>query len=140
MPGERELREAKQFAVSGDQPAALKKYQEIVSNFPEMGDEALFRMGLLLAHSKENRSDYRKSLDAFRTMLDKYPRSIFRDEAEAMMALINELLGKEQKVRSLQKQTETWEKKADTLERKIEQMKEIDLEVELKKRRLQPHK
>ncbi|MFA6413692.1 MAG: tetratricopeptide repeat protein [Syntrophales bacterium] len=133
LVGKQELSEAKQSALRGDQTAALKKYEQILNAYPEMGDQALFRMGILYAKPTVGKSDYRKSLDAFQAILDKYPHSDFKEEAQVMVALINEL-------RASQKQTDAWGKKSENLKQKIEQMKEIDRDEELKKRRLKPIK
>ena len=95
------------------------------------GDQALFRTAILYAQPKAGKSDYQKSLDVFQTMLERYPQSSLKEEAGVMVALIKEL-------RKAQQQTDAWEKKAETLKQRIEKMKKIDQDIELKKRRLRP--
>ena len=131
LEGKQELDDAKQMALHGDQDAAVKKYAQIVSDYPEMGDQALFRTAILYAQPKAGKSDYQKSLDVFQTMLERYPQSSLKEEAGVMVALIKEL-------RKAQQQTDAWEKKAETLKQRIEKMKKIDQDIELKKRRLRP--
>jgi len=140
LTGKQDLSEAKQLAMHGDQTEALKKYEQILKTFPEMGDQTLFWMGVLYAQPRGGKSDYQKSLDVFQAILDKYPHSDLREEARVMAALIKELLNQEQSIRTSQKQTDAWEKKAEALKQKIEQMKKIDRDIELKKRRLKPPK
>ena len=142
-----DIREAENLASSGDYTGALKKYEQVLNRFPELGDEALFAMGLIRVRVGYARGDYRGALDNFQRLTRDYPQSSFRDEAESWTSLITAFINGEQKIKALQKQTETLERKSETLERKtellekrIEQMKEIDRSVEAKKRKLLPKK
>lgn len=133
LVGKEELWGAKKLALCGDKARALKKYEHVSKTFPEIGDQALFGMGVLYAESGTGKGDYKKSLDVFQAILERYPRSDLKEETRVMIALINELLAS-------RKQAESWEKEAETLKQQIEQMKEIDRDVERKIRRLKPLK
>lgn len=145
LEGKQELEDAKQMAMRGESDAALKKYEQIGREYPQMGDQALFWTAVLYIQPGAGKGDYRKSLEGFQGVIDKYPKSGLREEAVVMAALIKEMLASQQKIGTWQKKTDAserkadaWERKAETLQKQIEKMKQIDQDVERKKRRLRP--
>jgi len=157
--GKLELDRANQFLAVGEHQAALRQYEEIAERFPELADQALFRMGLLYARPKDAPADYQKASASLQKLMRHHPGSQYRQDSELLIMLIQDIMSREQKMRGLQQdserlnmiiqdsaakeqrikglqnQTSILEKKVDALEKQIEKMKEIDLNVEAKKRK-----
>jgi tetratricopeptide (TPR) repeat protein len=134
--------QANHYLEGGDYDAALKQYREIVALYPQAADEALFGMGCLYAHPRNPQRDYQKSLEAFRRVVNEYPRSSYRVSAEALLSVFDEAVDRNSQTTSQKKQVETLEKQVGTLEKQveglqkqIEQMKEIDRSLEEKRRK-----
>jgi tetratricopeptide (TPR) repeat protein len=133
--------QADHYRAGGDYDAALKQYREIIELYPQAADEAYFGMGCLYAHPRNPQQDYQKSLEAFRRVVDDYPRSYYRQAAEAFLSVVGEAANRNSQAASQKKQLETLEKQVGTLEKQIEglqkqieQMKEIDRSLEEKRR------
>jgi len=134
--------QANHHLAGGNYQAALKQYQEITELYPQAADEALFGMGCLYAHPRNPQRDTRKSLEAFRRVVNDYPRSPYRASAEALLSVVGEAVDRNGQITSQKKQVETLEKQVGTLEKQveglqkqIEQMKEIDRSLEEKRRK-----
>jgi len=141
--------QADHHLAGGDYQAALKQYQEITELYPQAADEALFGMGCLYAHPRNPQRDYQKALDAFRRVVNDYPRSKYREPAEALLSVVGEAASQNSQAASQKKHVETLEKHVETLEKQvdgqqkqieglqkqIEQMKEIDRSLEEKRRK-----
>ncbi|HEX9158535.1 MAG TPA: tetratricopeptide repeat protein, partial [Syntrophales bacterium] len=132
--------QADHHLAGGDYQAALKQYREITELYPQAADEALFGMGCLYAHPRNPQRDYQKSLDAFRRVVNDYPRSKYREPAEALLSVVGEAASQNSQAASQKKQVEALEKQLDVqqkqiegLQKQIEQMKEIDRSLEEKR-------
>jgi len=105
-----------------DYDGSLKENQRILSlsgqNPP--GDEALFNMGLIYAHFGNPKKDNGKSLSFFRKLTKDYPRSPLAVQAMIWMGILQEN----------EKLTQTIQK----LNQVIEESKQVDIEIEEKKR------
>ena len=120
--------QADHYLAGGDYQAALKQYREITELYPQAADEALFEMGCLYAHPKNPQRDYQKSLDAFRRVVNDFPRSRYRETADALLSVVGEAASRDNLAASQKKQVES-------LQKQIEQMKEIDRSLEEKRRK-----
>lgn len=127
--------QADHYLAGGDYQAALKQYQEITELYPQAADEALFGMGCLYAHPRNPQRDYGKSLDAFRRVVNDFPRSRYREAADALLSVVGEAANRNNQAASQKKQIETLEKQVEGLQKQIEQMKEIDRSLEEKRRK-----
>ncbi len=89
---------------------ALEEYQRALALSPRKspGDEALFDMGLVFAYYDNPNRDYKTSLEFFRMLIAEFPQSPLIDQARA------------------------W---ADVLQT-IEKTKQVDIEIEEKKKEL----
>jgi len=78
---------------AGDFEKALKRNQEILAMSPKThpGDEALFNIGLIYAHSENPQKDYKKSADYFRRLLKEFPRSTFIEEAKMWIGVLQDI-------------------------------------------------
>ncbi len=83
-------------------------------------DEALFKMGLSYAHPANPQRDYTKSLGFFKKLLNDFPESALAEQTKAWIAVLQEN----------RKLGETVEK----LNEMIEKSKQVDFELEEKKR------
>jgi L,D-peptidoglycan transpeptidase YkuD (ErfK/YbiS/YcfS/YnhG family) len=121
--------------------ASLDKYSEIAEKYPAKADRALFEMGIVYAHPRNERKDYQKSLDCFQKLIKEYPGSEYRQNGEMMIfnirnvvlkdqttaaqqmqieTLRHEIQDKENEIVTLQNKVEASEKKTEAYEKKIE--------------------
>ena len=83
---------SQKLLAQGDYEGALKDNQKVLSlsgNKPP-GDEALFNMGLIYAHSGNPRKDYRKSLSSFKKLVEGYPESPWVEQAKIWTEMLQE--------------------------------------------------
>lgn len=144
--------QGEEFIIRGEYQAALEKNQEMLKSSPQMGDLALFRMGLIYANPKNPDKNYEKSLAYFYRLIKEFPESNLRNQAETWASLLKEMTEKDKtiieqnkkiddlmkKINALQEENETILKKINILQRQKEKLKEIDLTIEEKKRKSIP--
>jgi len=105
-----------------DYEGAFREAQKVLAlsgkNAP--GDEALYYMGLIFAHSGNPKKDYGRSIAFFRRMIKEYPQSPLTEQARIWIGMIQE---NEKLNQTIQK-----------LNQVIEDSKRVDIEIEEKKR------
>ena len=132
--------EANDLFHQGSYTASLDKYSEIAEKYPAKADRALFEMGILHAHPKNQQKDYQKALECFQKLIKDYPGSEYRQNSEMMIfnitnvalkdttiavqqvqieTLQHKVQGKEIEIVTLQKTIEAFEKKIEALEKKF---------------------
>jgi tetratricopeptide (TPR) repeat protein len=132
--------EANDLFHQGNYTASLDKYSEITEKFPDKADRALFEMGIVYAHPRNERKDYQKSLECFQKLIKEYPGSEYRQNSEMMIfnirnvvlkdqtiaaqqmqieTLRHEIQGKENEIVTLQKKMEASEKRIEALDQKF---------------------
>jgi tetratricopeptide (TPR) repeat protein len=137
----RTFAEANELFYQGSYTATLDKYSEIMEKYPAKADRALFEMGIVYAHPKNEQKDYQKSLECFQKLIREYPESGYRQNSEMMMfnirnvvfkdqtiaaqqmqieTLGHEVQGKEDEILALQKKTEAFEKQIEAFEKQIQ--------------------
>ena len=122
-PEAREVfRRAQDLFVQGDYEGALRENQKVLSQLGNKppGDEALFNIGLIYAHSGNPKKDYAKSLSSFRKMIKDYPKSSWGNQAKIWTGMLQEY--------------EKLNRAVEELTLVIEKSKQVDLEIEQKKR------
>jgi tetratricopeptide (TPR) repeat protein len=116
------LGQAEQLLKQGDFEASLKENQRVLSisgkNPP--GDRALFNMGLIYADRENPKKDCEKALLFFSKVLKDYSQSPLAEEAKIWVGLLRE------RIEVLQEN--------EKLKKVIENLKQVDIEVEEKKR------
>jgi len=126
--------EANDLFHQGSYTASLDKYSEITEKYPAKADRALFEMGIIYAHPKNERKDYQKSLECFQKLIKEYPGSEYRQNSEMMIFNIRNVVLKDQTIAAQQMQIETLrhevqgkeneivtrQKKMEALEKKME--------------------
>ena len=133
--GHEHLDVAEKLMIKGDFEGALKEDEEVVRLFPGVspGDCALFHMGLIRAHPDNPQRDYKKALECFRRLVRDFPRSALEEKARVWIGAIDELTRRESRIKDL-------EKTVSALENRLKALKEIDINVEEKKREGLPGK
>jgi TPR repeat protein len=134
---ENALREAEVLFYQGDYRASLQAFRKELGESSRSEsraagksvDEALFYMGLIYTAPKYPERDYQKSLDIFLRLARDFPDSRYREEAERYSNLLKEILGRDKRIRLLKREV-------DLLGSQIGRMKEIDLDVEEKRRNI----
>ncbi len=132
--------EANDLFHQGSYTASLDKYSVIIKKYPEKADRALFEMGIIHAHPKNQQKDYQKSLECFQKLIKDYPGSEYRQNSEMMVfnirnvalkdstiaaqqvqieTLQHKVQGKQNEIVTLQKTIEAFEKKTEALEKKV---------------------
>jgi len=119
--------EANDLFHRGSYTASLEKYSKIIEKYPTKADRALFEMGIIHAHPKNQQKDYRKSLECFQKLIKDYPGSEYRQNSEMMIFNIGNVGLKDTTIAAQQAQIETLqhkvqgkEKEIVTLQKKIE--------------------
>ena len=115
--------EANDLFYQGSYTASLDKYSEIIEKYPAKADRALFEMGIIYAHPKNDQKDYRKSLECFQKLIKDYPESVYRQNSEMMMFNIRNVALKDQTIAAQQMQIETLQHKVQGKENEIVTLK-----------------
>jgi tetratricopeptide (TPR) repeat protein len=101
--------------AQGDFEASLSEMEKALSLSPSspLEDETLYTLGLMYAHYANPKRDYQRSLEFFRRLLKDHPKSPWAEQAKIWIAVIEE---------------------NEKLNQVIEKSKQVDLEIEQKKR------
>ncbi len=99
--------EANDLFHQGSYTASLDKYSAIHKKYPAEADRALFEMGIIYAHPRNERKDYQKSLECFQKLIKEYPGSEYRQNSEMMIFNIRNVVLKDQTIAAQQMQIET---------------------------------
>jgi tetratricopeptide (TPR) repeat protein len=101
--------------AAGDFEGFISENQKVLSlahpRSPK--DEALFNLGLVYAHEGNPKKDYSKSLEYFKRLIHDCPRSSLVEQAKIWVGLLQEY---------------------DSLNQVIQKLKQVDIEVEERKR------
>ena len=120
--GREALSHGQELLARGDYEGALRENQKVLSlssgKPPE--DEALFNMGLIYAHPGNPKRDYGKSLGFLKKMMRDYPKSPWGEQAKIWTGVLQE--------------NEKLNKTIEKLHHVIEESKQVDIEIEEKKR------
>jgi outer membrane protein assembly factor BamD (BamD/ComL family) len=111
----------------GNFSAAAVQYDQIISRYPQVGDRALFQLGMIYLLPQNRQKDYSKALEYFQRLAADYPQSRYRRTGDAFIALIADIAGVDKRVSSQRKQIEK-------LEQQLEQLKEVDINLNQRKK------
>ena len=111
---ERLLRGQKLLA-QGDYEGAILENQKVLSmaTYRPPGDEALFNMGLIYAHSGNPKKDFEKSIEFFKKLIKDYPESPLVEQSKIWVEVLQ---------------------KNEELNQVIQKLKQVDIEIEERKR------
>ncbi|NWG02974.1 MAG: tetratricopeptide repeat protein [Syntrophaceae bacterium] len=114
--GRDHILQSNKFLAQGNYEGAVGENQKILTatdpRFPK--DEALFNLGLIYAHLGNPQRDIDKSIDYFNRLLKAYPKSTLVDQAKIWIGILQE---------------------NGELNRLIQKLKQVDIEVEEMKRK-----
>lgn len=113
----------KELLARGDYAGSLRENQRVLSSSRGRppGDEALFNMGLIHSHFGNPKKDYKRALGFFKKLTKDYPQSPRVEQAKIFVNMLEEnerLIEKDKKLNEM-----------------IRMLKEVDLEIEEKKRK-----
>lgn len=118
------FREANDFFSQGNFRASLGAYERIVEQYPQEADRALFEMGIIYAHPKNEQKDYQKSLGCFQKIMKEYPESRYRHESERMIFHLSTLTMKDAKITSQQAQIASLQREVKSREAELGALRE----------------
>ena len=136
--GEGRLARAETLLAEGKYEEAISKAREVLRLYPRtLGDEALFRMGLIYVYPENPDQDYERSLKCFQRVIKEYPQSKLRNQAKVWAYVLREIMDKERKIGELKGKVKELQSQAEKLKDQLLRLKEIDLGIEKKKSREQ---
>jgi outer membrane protein assembly factor BamD (BamD/ComL family) len=146
---------AKSLLLWGEYKASLGEAQKVLNARSKvLGGEALFLVGLIYAFPDNPDRDYKISIERFRRLIEQFPRSGLKDQAEMMVMYIGQVMERDKKLREFQKkngrllsacnkekakaqeltkEAERLHEEVQKLREQLVKLKEIDLVIEEKK-------
>lgn len=118
------FKEANDLFNQGSYREALGTYEQIVSTHSASNDRALFEMGIIHAHPRNEQKDYQKSLECFQRIVRDFPQSEYRRDSEMMIFQIHNVSLKDQTIAAQQTQIETFRQMIKTREQEITALRE----------------
>ena len=85
---------------------SLRKYEQIIEKHPAVTDRALFEMGIIYAHPRNEQKNYQKSLDCFHKIVKDFPDSKYRRDSQMMIFQIHNIINKDKIISAQQTQIE----------------------------------
>jgi len=129
-----DFRKANDYAKKGNYKASLGEYEKIMAQYPRVGDRALFEMGIIYLSARNQHKDYQKSLEYFQKLMKNYPDSEYRQTSGAMIFLLTEITSKDKRMVSQKRQIDELVQQVEAAEKKIEQLKEVDMDLKQRKK------
>jgi hypothetical protein len=149
-PGEEEklLLQTESSSDSIDIAQYMAYWRDMLERFPNTrGDQALYAIGLAYAYPKNPDANYETSMNMFKTLIEKYPESVFTTKAKILTSILErsikekkEMDKKNKEIIMLKNELKSQDKKISDLLNQIEGLKEIDLGIEEEKRKILPEK
>jgi len=136
---------ARKLLEQGDYEGALKENRKILTSYENIppGDEALFNLGIIYAHYGYPDRDRRKSIVFFQRLVRVFPQSPLARKAKIWMGLLHENGRLSEEIEELKKTTgkiklknEGLIQRIEELERTISETKQVDIEIDQKKKEL----
>ena len=115
------LDEANQTFNAGNYPEAIKAYENYLQRQPsgEYGDQALYQLAIAYAWPGTGSTDQNKSITVLKQLIEQYPASPYRIQANLFLSLQSELL-------QLTADAQKRERLVKQLTTEIDKVKQID--------------
>jgi len=155
--GERSLAYARNFMAIGLYKVSLEKSESVLKQYPRsLGDQALLNLGLLYAHPAYPEADVQKSIKYFQRLIEEYPESILKVEAEIWILVLQDRMlrdreiseltdkidalkkatkGEKDKLKKMQLKVSELQNQVKELKNQIDRLKSVDIRIEEKKRK-----
>ena len=141
LQGQQLLDEGMDQMADRQYEGSMAKNLTVLSNYPHsLADQALFQIGLLYAHPQNPDRNFEKSLKSFNKILNGFPESRLRHQAQLWVLFIGDVIDKEQKIGILNSKNASLERivkqhkiEINILQKKIETQKNDALIVSLEK-------
>jgi len=124
------LERGQRLLAQGNYEDAVKENQRVLSVFENKApaDEALFNLALIHSHVENPQKDYRKAMNLFSKLVKDYPQSPFAEQSKVWIGVL-------QVHDKLSQENEKLTQANQKLTELIERSKQVDLEIEEKKRK-----
>ena len=135
LQGKQETNEAmglaRRYLEKGDYDAAERENIRIISTCANMypADEAFLNLGLIYAHPGNPKRDPDKAAASFKNLLTFFPESRFAGQAKILLGVVY-------RYEKMTQENERLEKEVQELKASIKKAKQIDLELDMKKKEL----
>lgn len=152
--GREHLLTAHHLLARRDYSGSLKANQRAFSSHDHIpvADEALFNTGMIYAHYGYPKKDYKKSLDCFKRLVSIFPESRFAAQAAIWIEILQENERTKGEVEEsdrtvkeynlenqrLQLENQRLQREIEELNRTIHKSKQVDIEIDEKRKRLSP--
>jgi tetratricopeptide (TPR) repeat protein len=144
--GQAHLATARHLLAGGDYAGALEKNHKVLEDAgTDLVDQALFQIGLIYAHPENPDRNYLKSLEAFQRIVHQFPESSLGPDARIWSLVIEGIIDSENQIQqltennaALDRQLRLQKEKISRLQDQLEKLKNIDIKIEEKKRRVLP--
>ncbi|UFS71436.1 L,D-transpeptidase family protein [Geomonas sp. RF6] len=110
---------------------SVQKYEQVLLKYPKEGDRALFEMGVVYSHPRNEQKDYQKALECYSRIVADYPGSAYRQDSEMMIFYINNVIFKDGLIASqqalierLREDVRSRGEEIGTLQKKIKELEE----------------
>lgn len=128
------LDQAEFFLQKKDYKSALNSLEKAITCCGgRFSDRTLHILAIVLAHHDNPMSDRNDSIRCFKWLEASFPDSVYGPASRCWVAVVNEFLVYETEIRKLRKTIQFQLKEIRSLERQIEQLKAVDLELETPK-------
>ncbi|HIC91159.1 MAG TPA: tetratricopeptide repeat protein [Syntrophaceae bacterium] len=144
----RHFLKAQELLAQGDYQGSLNENKRVLTmpGSPQ-GDRALFNIAVIYAHHRNPKKNYEKSMEYFKRLLTDYPESSRAEESRIWMSTLQEILCYDRKIsefdcriKELKLEILSKEKTIKELVECLEQSKQIDIQLEQKKKKLKSFK
>jgi hypothetical protein len=118
----------------GQYEAAYNENQKILQDGRGAPDVALFNMGMISAHSGNSKKNYPRALLSFRTIVKDYPQSPMSEPAKTWIQVLEEYQKMADEKRTMTREREALMQEKDKLKYTIEKSRQVDVEIEKRRR------
>lgn len=134
--GSRQLEQADRMQAKGDTQGAAKTLSTLVNapSVPGVTDEALFRLALLSLKPGAEKNGFGRAQQLFRRLSREYPKSRWNALAAPVADLVDTIEEQRRQNKNLKGANQSLNKEIGELNRNIEQLKRLDVELEQKVR------
>jgi hypothetical protein len=132
----RNLARANALLESGDKAGAARELSAVADAAGVAGvtDEALFRLALLTIHPVADSGGNLHAINLLKRMKKEYPASRWTVQSGQLLELLSGVEELRRQVKSLKSQNQTLGSEVNELNRNIEQLKQLDQELEKRRR------